>query len=442
MHIGRQLRSESTRWSVARPVAQFAAAGLLVLVLVGIATSIVSGRVGEHEAVVDARSQTFVRARDVVEPVVADGLLVSEPDAVSSVDAVVRRAVLDDSLIRVKIWRADGTIIYSDEARLIGTQYQLGDEELAALAGNDVEAEVSDLGKPENRFERDSGKLLEVYLPIHTPDGTAVLFEAYFRYGSVTASGARVWRSFAPITIGSLLVLELVQIPLAWRLARRLQQRRRERENLLQRAIDASDLERRRIAGELHDGVVQDLVGVAFTLASAARTADIDPRSAAMLDSAAADVRDSIKTLRSLLVEIYPPNLFEDGLEAALDDLLARAHGRDVTTALDVRGIDRPLSPSVAGVLYRVAQESLRNALAHSGAHEVRVSVTTKETMAMMDVVDDGTGFDLALARKKPKEGHFGLRGLDDLVTDAGGTLLVESDQLRGTRIHAEVPLS
>ena len=442
MHIGRQPRNESTRWSVARPVAQFAAAGVVVLVIVGIATSIVSRRIGEHEAVVDARSQTFVRARDVVEPIVTDGLLTSDAEAVRAVDEVVRRAVLDDSLIRVKIWRADGTIIYSDMAPLIGTAYQLGDDELAALAGDDVEAEVSDLGKPENRFERDSGKLLEVYLPIHTPDGTPVLFEAYFRYDSVTASGERVWRSFAPITIGSLLVLELVQIPLAWRLAKRLQQRRRERENLLQRAIDASDLERRRIAGDLHDGVVQDLVGVAFTLASTARAADVDPRSAALLDASAAEVRESIKTLRSLLVEIYPPNLFEDGLEAALDDLLARAHGRDITTSLDVQGLDRQLTPSVAGVLYRVAQESLRNALAHSGAGGVRVSVTTKETMAMMDVVDDGLGFDPTVLRDKPKEGHFGLRGLDDLVRDAGGSLLVQSDHLRGTRIHAEVPLS
>ena len=193
----------TTGGSVLWPVLQFALAGVVAVVIVVIATSIASGRVGEREAIVDARSQTLVRARDVVEPRVSDDLLESDPQAVAAVDTIVHQSVLDTSLIRVKIWRADGQIIYSDEARLIGTRYQLGAEELTSLAGGAVEAEVSDLSKPENRFERDQGKMLEVYLPIHTPNGTAVLFEAYFRYGAVVSSGSRVWRSFAPFTIGA-----------------------------------------------------------------------------------------------------------------------------------------------------------------------------------------------------------------------------------------------
>lgn len=433
-------REERTRWSVAWPVAQFALAGIVAVVIVVIATSLASGRVGEREAIVDARSQTLVRARDVVEPLVTDGLLTSEPAAVNAVDDVVRRAVLDASLIRVKIWRADGTIIYSDEARLIGTQYDLGEEELTSLAGGAVEAEVSDLGKPENRFERDQGKMLEVYLPIHTPNGTAVLFEAYFRYRSVVSSGSRVWRSFAPFTIGALVLLELIQIPLAWRLARRLQQRRRERERLLRQALDASDLERRRVASDLHDGVVQDLVGVALSLASAARAPTVDPAAAALLDESAAGVRESIKTLRSLLIEIYPPNLFEEGLGAALDDLLARAHGRGITTSLDTTTMMLSLDASAARVLYRVAQEALRNVVSHSGATTVHLRVATTDRLASLEVVDNGTGFDPDILRSMPSEGHFGLRGLADLLTDAGGRLIVSSSAEAGTTIRAEVP--
>ena len=94
----------------------------------------------------------------------------------------------------------------------------------------------------------------------------------------MSSSGRRIWRSFAPISLGALLVLELVQIPLAWSLARRLQQRQREREGLLQQALAASDMERRRIASDLHDGVVQDLVGVAFTFGGAARRRRHQPR--------------------------------------------------------------------------------------------------------------------------------------------------------------------
>ncbi len=433
-------REERTRWSVAWPVAQFALAGIVAVVIVVIATSLASGRVGEREAIVDARSQTLVRARDVVEPLVTDGLLTSESAAVNAVDDVVRRAVLDASLIRVKIWRADGTIIYSDEARLIGTQYDLGEEELTSLAGGAVEAEVSDLSKPENRFERDQGKMLEVYLPIHTPNGTTVLFEAYFRYASVASSGSRVWRSFAPFTIGALVLLELIQIPLAWRLARRLQQRRRERERLLRQALDASDLERRRVASDLHDGVVQDLVGVALSLASAARAPSVDPAAASLLDESAAGVRESIKTLRSLLIEIYPPNLFEEGLGAALDDLLARAHGRGITTSLDTTMMTLSLDASAARVLYRVAQEALRNVVAHSGATTVHLRVATTDRLASLEVVDNGTGFDPDILRSMPSEGHFGLRGLADLLTDAGGRLIVNSSAEAGTTIRAEVP--
>ena len=103
---------------------------------------------------------------------------------------------------------------------------------------------MSDLSAPENRYERSQKKLLEVYLPIRTPNGQRLLFEAYFRYGAVSAAGSRIWRSFAPISLGALIVLELVQIPLAWSLARRLRQRQREREALLRQALDASDLER------------------------------------------------------------------------------------------------------------------------------------------------------------------------------------------------------
>lgn len=433
-------REERTRWSVAWPVAQFALAGIVAVVIVVIATSLASGRVGEREAIVDARSQTLVRARDVVEPLVTDGLLTSESAAVNAVDDVVRRAVLDASLIRVKIWRADGTIIYSDEARLIGTQYDLGEEELTSLAGGAVEAEVSDLSKPENRFERDQGKMLEVYLPIHTPNGTTVLFEAYFRYASVASSGSRVWRSFAPFTIGALVLLELIQIPLAWRLARRLQQRRRERERLLRQALDASDLERRRVASDLHDGVVQDLVGVALSLASAARAPSVDPAAASLLDESAAGVRESIKTLRSLLIEIYPPNLFEEGLGAALDDLLARAHGRGITTSLDTTMMTLSLDASAARVLYRVAQEALRNVVAHSGATTVHLRVATTDRLASLEVVDNGEGFDADILRSMPSEGHFGLRGLADLLTDAGGRLIVNSSAEAGTTIRAEVP--
>src|SRR5437764_5592667 len=104
-------------------------------------------------------------------------------------------------------------------------------------------------------------------------------------------------------------------------MARGLRQGQLERERLLQRAIDASNAERRRIARDLHDGVVQSLAGVSYSLAAAADRLDGEPGSGDVglsLRQAAADTRRSMRDLRSLIVEIAPPNLHAEGLEHAV----------------------------------------------------------------------------------------------------------------------------
>jgi signal transduction histidine kinase len=429
------------RWTVAQQVSQFMVAGLIAVLIVGFATLIASRRIGEREAIVDARTTALVRAQGVVEPAITDALLTRQPPAVAAVGRVVESAVLDRSLVRVKIWNRDGVIIYSDEARLEGQRYQLGTEELAAIDKGEIQAHVSDLSAPENRYERPQNKLLEVYLPIRAPNGERLLFEAYFRYGAVSAAGSRIWRSFAPISLGALIVLELVQIPLAWSLARRLRQRQREREALLRQALDASDLERRRIASDLHDGVVQDLAGVAYALTGAARQPDVPAETARELERSATGVRSGVKALRSLLVEIYPPNLAEIGLASALGDLVARAELRDVTATLDTTELREPLAGPIAGLLYRCAQEGMRNVFSHARARSVVVQVASDPARAVLDVRDDGVGFDPSAIGTAVTRGHFGLQGLKDLVAAAGGTTDVRSSPGHGTDLHVEVPL-
>jgi len=430
------------RWTVTRPVVFFALAGVIAVTIVGVATAIAARRVGTREATVDARTTTLIKAQTVVEPAVRDGLLTAQPAAVARIDEVVKKSVLDRSLVRVKIWTRDGRIVYSDEPRLQGTSYTLGDDEVAAIDSGVIEAEVSDLSKPENRFERDRGKLLEVYLPIRTPSGERVLFEAYYRYDAVAASGNRIWKSFAPVTIGALVALELVQIPLAFSLARRLRTRQLERERLLRQAIDASDAERRRIASDLHDGVVQDLAGVAYQLSGSARRDGVETSTATLLDESATQVRESIKSLRSLLVDIYPPKLADAGLPAALGDLLATLSPRGIATTCDVDGIDEEMPDSVTALIYRTAQEAVRNVLAHAQASNVSLTVVSRDGVATLDVVDDGVGFTPETAAARVEEGHLGLRGLDGLAAAAGGRLDVQSTPGEGTRLHLEVPFA
>lgn len=424
---------------VIRQVGQFVALAVLAVVLVGVATGIASRRAGEREAISDRSTDALIKAQSFVEPAITEGLLTAEPDAVAAVAEAVETSVLDQDLVRVKIWTADGMIVYSDEPRLEGESFELGLDEVAAIEGGLLQAEISDLSEPENVYELDQGRLLEVYLPVRTPSGQRLLFEAYFRYDSVLDTAERNLLVYGSISIGALIALQIVQVPIAWSLANRLRQRQREREGLLRRALEASDVERRRIAADLHDGVVQDLAGVAYSLAGAARITGRDPATATLLGDAATEVRTSITALRSLLVQIYPPNLSEEGLVPVLTDLLARAEVAGIRASLDSSRFSARVPEPVAGLAYRATQEALRNVVSHSRAGTVDVWLATEDHHLVLEVSDDGIGFDPAA--RPASDPHFGLRGLAALAGDAGGSLDVASAPGEGTTLTLRLPL-
>src|SRR4029078_6221303 len=99
--------------------------GALALVIVGIGTAVASRRVGEREAITEARTATLAKVQGSVEPLVTDPRVNSDPTAMAALGTTVHRDVLDDRLVRVKLWRDDRTIIYSDEPRLISHRFDL-----------------------------------------------------------------------------------------------------------------------------------------------------------------------------------------------------------------------------------------------------------------------------------------------------------------------------
>jgi len=296
-----------------------------------------------------------------------------------------------------------------------------------------VDAEVSDLTKPENRFERGRGQLVEVYTRVRATDGRPLLFEAYLPATSIRAGERRILTAFAPTALGALLLLALLQLPLAWSLARRLRDRQGEREALLRHAIAASDNERRRIAQDLHDGVVQGLVGLSYRLSAAANGAGDEGR--ALLDGAT-EARRSVRQLRSLLVSVYPPDLERIGLEPALSDLVSDLPARGIEARVELA--PQRLPSDVEALFYRVCQEALRNALTHADPATLTITVAREAHHARLLVEDDGRGFDV---RRAAREGHFGSRLLHDLARAAGGRTEVDSAPGRGTRVRVEVPL-
>ena len=427
--------------STAGLLVRFTAAGLIVLLSLAALIAFVARQAGVEQATDSARQVTFVTALGVVEPRLDAAVVAGQPAALRSFDAAMRRYVLQGSLVRVKLWNADGRIVYSDEPRLIGQQFPLGDEELEALRLQGSSAsEVSDLSRPENPFEIPYKKLLEVYVGVRGTNGEPMLFEAYFEYQAVTAAGQAAWKRFAPPSLGALLVLELVQIPFAWSLARRVQRQQQDRERLLQHAVDASDAERRRIAGELHDGVVQELTGLNYAFDAMRLGHPTDDQRAELIADGAGRLRASIGSLRSLLVDIYPPNLAEEGLASALAELAAGLERAGVEVRLETDGAEE-LPPAVAALLFRTAQEVVRNVAAHSGAAEVLIKAGRVDGRAVLIVDDDGRGFDESRLGERSSDGHLGLRSIGDLLAESGGTLTVRAAPGQGTRVEAEVPV-
>lgn len=427
--------------SVLAEVLKFAAAALVILAVPAAVAALILRNVSESEAIDQAKRVTEVLARSSVQPAIDAALVSGDPDARRRVDRLVRERILSPDVVRVKIWTPDGRIVYSDEPRLINSRYTLGDDELEALRTGAVDAEVSDLSQPENRFDRGHGDLLEVYLPIEASDGRPLLFETYQRFSSVTASGADMLGRFAPALVGALLAIALLLVPLAWSLATRLRREHREREALLRRALDASELERRRIAADLHDGILQDLSAAAFSLgALGERVPAAENGSKTTLEQAAGACRSAVRTLRSMLVEIYPPRVRQAGLESAIADLLTPLEERGIETTLTVAP-ELELSDELEALLFRVSQESLRNVVAHSGARHVEVSTSIGTGVVRLVVSDDGAGFSAEQALARQHEGHLGLRLLRDLAADAGGRLEIDSSAGEGTTIRLEAPL-
>src|SRR5947209_3162934 len=355
--------------------ARFAVTGLVAMVLIGAIGFVLVRRSATSSAITEAKELTELAGRGIVEPLLSAQVLRGDSAALQRLDRTVRARILRGTpIVRVKVWDARGRIVYSDAGSLIGRRFALGEDESSVLRVGGVKADASDLTRPENLTERQFKRLVEVYVAIRSPAGTPLLYEDYERSSTISASSRRQWEALLPALGGALLVLYLIQLPLAYSLARRLGRRQREREELLRSAIDASDLERRRIAADLHDSAVQRLAGVSLSLAAAenrngAPSGADEERLRAAVSQAAAETRETIRELRTLLVDIYPPTLQRSGLAAALSDLVAALRAAGVAVTLDVPA-DANLPDDTEALFYRVAQEAIRNARTHGHASE------------------------------------------------------------------------
>jgi signal transduction histidine kinase len=212
---------------------------------------------------------------------------------------------------------------------------------------------------------------------------------------------------------------------------------RRVARDALRRVVAGQELERQRLARELHDETGQALTSIVLGL----KTVE-DAESLAATRQAISELRDlvvaTLQDVRRLAVELRPKALDDFGLAAALERLVQTfTEATGIPGHLEASLRDERLPSEVETTLYRIVQESLTNVVKHAGARHVSIVVMRRDRAATAIIEDDGEGFDPGDA----SDGGIGLLGMRERVALLDGRLEIESSPGSGTTVVAEVPL-
>ncbi|HEY83261.1 MAG TPA: HAMP domain-containing protein [Dehalococcoidia bacterium] len=222
---------------------------------------------------------------------------------------------------------------------------------------------------------------------------------------------------------------------------KQVQQMAAVRGQLLQRLISAQEEERRRVARELHDEAGQALSAIMMNLS---RAIEALPDEATEAKEKLAQSRSlaarTLADLRKLIYDLRPEVLDQLGLVPALRSYVkSHLEAQKIKAQLSFIGLKDRLSPQVEITLFRIIQEAITNIIRHSGASEVNIQVTAKNSMVTTTIKDNGKGFDVEAAFQAPES--WGLRGIRERVAILGGELKIESKRGKGTSIEFRIPL-
>jgi signal transduction histidine kinase len=291
--------------------------------------------------------------------------------------------------------------------------------------------------------ERSQAPLLEVYAGQFDADGVAMVFEAYLPVDTMEEEARTIVVALVPLVVGALVLFLAVELPLAVALSRRVEKAQLDRSKMMRHALLASDLERRRMAGELHDGVIQDLAGLGYALPLAARElrdgGDLS-MARTLLDRAAGIIQQDGSLLRHLMTDIYPPDIEAQGLRETIHELVHSQAMEAGLTADLTMAPELALPPDAARLAYRVIREGMRNVVKHADARQVTVELGLDSDQVLVRITDDGRGFG-----SQPgvgPEGHLGLRLLEDTVSDFGGRLELLPATTGGATLEARFPVA
>lgn len=456
-------RSLVQRWQL---VMRFAAASLIVFLVIGAGLSMLISRqlVDRERQNAEAHAEFVTNSilRYELSPQDLSFLAPMKGARYQEVLAFVQARILQYPLVLVKIWRSDGTVVFSNDPELVGRTFQPLSDELREVFYSGTA--VSFVGTTRDEAENESvqelpPRVLETYVPVFIYQGRnegppVAVVETYTDYAVVQTQVNQVVRTVLVMVVCGLAVLFVLLLPIARRVSRRLEEQaermgdllsreqaaQSERRGLLDRTLRAAEEERTRIAAELHDGPVQRLARIGYGLERVRmrRHQSHHDGGDELLAEMQGAVFDEVGDLRRLMTGLRPPVLDQRGLEDAIRDRAqAIKHEFGIECVVEAN-LERRLAPGLETVLYRVSQEALTNVVKHAGARRARVGLFRDNGTVILEVDDDGSGFEPAGASTGGD--HFGLLAMRERVEMAGGSWLIDSSPGHGTRIRAELP--
>ncbi|MGH3694890.1 MAG: GAF domain-containing sensor histidine kinase [Pseudonocardiaceae bacterium] len=219
----------------------------------------------------------------------------------------------------------------------------------------------------------------------------------------------------------------------------RLAEREEAMERFAEQIVLLQETERRRLAGEIHDGISQRIVSLSFHLSAAADAVGTDPASAAEQIARAQELAaGALDETRNAISGLRPPVLDDLGLAASLESLARSTPLPNV--AVDT--VSTELPEHVETAVYRIAQEALQNIMKHAGAAHVQLRLSLAAGAVVLEVSDDGVGFDPSAVPGRTGPMGYGLPGMQQRAELLGGQLTADSTPGRGTIVRLRVPIT
>ncbi|KQV30237.1 histidine kinase [Rhizobium sp. Root1203] len=440
-----------SKWNARSLASQFFLAGGIVSIAAMLAVGMVVTQLIEDAVIHNSAAATALYVDSVVAPILPDMQSEAPLDEASALalDETLGQGALGGRLVSFKLWRRDGTILYSNEKKLVGQTFSVSDKLRRAFAGSLV-ANYERASDPESVEEASLNKpLMEIYNPVLQPwSGQAVAVLEFYETAegledSLAGARLRSWLAIASVTAIFFLILSI----LVFRGSRTIEAQRRDLKDRVddlsqllgenqglqhrlqrasQRAAALNETYLRSIGADLHDGPAQHIAYASLRLDSellvdAATEPEVRDKELAWIRSS---LSEAMAEIRNICKGLVLPQIEKASITEIVERVVM-AHQQKtespVETTIDEDGPE--LAPAVRICIYRFIQEALNNAYRHGGGVQQAVRVVSHNGHVQIEVSDHGDGFDPTEVRPE----SLGLAGLRERIDSLGGEFQVRT---------------